>query len=205
MKKMLFIIPITFLALLLIIGMGNKKCRASPINPIVLIDSTDGDETVDVDITVVDTSGENYGLWYNLDSEGWTQIILTPGTYPMYSCYLDDLGGGKTLVFGLDTDAITAGMGDDGDLVSNDSADATLTFSGVNTDITIENPSGWPYTVYNSASINWTGVNYRIEFLTPVGTDGVSQVPIPTSVLLLGAGLLGLIGIGYRKRKSTAE
>ena len=35
--------------------------------------------------------------------------------------------------------------------------------------------------------------------------DCPPPVPIPTSVLLLGAGLFGLIGIGYRRRKSTAE
>lgn len=36
--------------------------------------------------------------------------------------------------------------------------------------------------------------------------DGkANPVPIPTSVLLLGSGLLGMIGVGFRRRKSTAE
>jgi hypothetical protein len=30
----------------------------------------------------------------------------------------------------------------------------------------------------------------------------VSTVPIPPTVLLLGSGLLGLVGLGWRRRKS---
>ena len=64
MKKMLCIIPIMFLALLLVIGFGNQTCLADPVDgsgySILLIDSVEDDPqteeseentTVNIDIT----------------------------------------------------------------------------------------------------------------------------------------------------------
>jgi hypothetical protein len=201
MKKMLLTIPITFLALLLVVGMGSQTCLADTINPIVLIDSNDLGSTVDVDID--DYGG--YGLYYSLNSGTSWQLIEFTGSYPGEAT-LEGLAGAGQLVFGLDLEG--DGMSSGTNLLSTDSYDVNLSFSGLNEDIVIENPDGWSHPVYNSASIWWkvsNGNGFQIDLITPEGTDGLSQVPIPTSVLLLGAGLLGIIGIGFRRRKSSAE
>jgi len=205
MKKMLCIIPITFLALLLVVGMGNQNCLADTVPSILLIDSDDDDTTVTLDINRWPFYNDDpYSLYYSINSGVWNLITFLGDTPPL-TAQLTDLGGGSTLDFGLDLDG--DGMDTGTNLYSNDNNDAALSYSGERTGIDVQIPLGWSDPFYGSVTVNWIGLGagaFELDFVVAEGKDGLAPVPIPTSVLLLGAGLLGLIGIGYRRRKSTA-
>jgi hypothetical protein len=54
---------------------------------------------------------------------------------------------------------------------------------------------------YNSLSVLWGDVGtLTVSFTTPVGDDDVAPVPIPATVWLFGAGLVGLVGIRRKLR-----
>ena len=198
MKKMLFIIPITFFALLLLIGLGNQTCLADPIDgsgySILVIEGIDDDNHLTT-LQIQELSGSDGELYYSTNGgTSWTQIPI--------SYTIGPFSGGTTLDFKLDFNPGT-------NLYSFNTGDATITYWGNEFNSTdAETPNTWWTDVYYKiATIDWDvgGYHFNICSTTDVKDGLISAVPIPTSVLLLGAGLLGLIGIGYRRRKSTAE
>jgi len=69
--------------------------------------------------------------------------------------------------------------------------DADVTFSG----------PGDPYPYYQTAYILWsTDPKFNFSIATATNYDRLSYVPLPTSALLLGSGLLGLTLV-YRRRR----
>ena len=200
MKKILLIIPITLLALTLVIGIGNQTCLADTVPSILLIDGND-DTGTNVEFTVYDL-GISYGVVaYRINGGSWQDITWTSGD-PPYATF-SDFYCGDTLDFQLDVQ--------DGEdhiyFYSYESSDATVTYGG--TEIDGDNatcPEWWDDQYHGSVFVKWTiDAGWKMELATTKSTDdGFAPVPIPTSVLLLGAGLLGLIGIGYRRRKSTS-
>jgi len=57
----------------------------------------------------------------------------------------------------------------------------------------------------SSYAINFSGVD-RLDFVNGSGhwwlVDNINVVPLPPTALLLGSGLLGLVGLGWRRRKT---
>jgi hypothetical protein len=70
--------------------------------------------------------------------------------------------------------------------------------------------NSWNYGAYWDGETWYWDLNIDLEdpdsYFSRAGglVDCPSPVAIPASVLLLGSGLLGLICIGFRRRKSTA-
>ena len=69
-----------------------------------------------------------------------------------------------------------------------------------NADVTFCGP-GNPYPYYQTAYILWsTNPKFNFSIATATNDDRLSYVPLPTSALLLGSGLLGLTLV-YRRRR----
>ena len=113
----------------------------------------------------------NYYLAYNIGS-GWISWSEAPSFFGVSD---------KQLIYFKLTDG------------SNDVVDGTLTFTGY--DGVYHSIDG-----YSSVLINWDG-DYKIHFVTAEANDHVGPVPIPATVWMFGAGLMGLVGI-RRKLKS---
>ena len=190
MKKILSIIPITLFALLLSISLGNQICLADIVDPldgsglsILLIDGDD-DET-GVTFTIFNF-GVSSDVDYSINGGDWTDIIWSGNTAQLGEYY-----GGSTLDFQLTIDGST--------YESDEILDATLTYTGYIDPSHADNRDD-PY--YGTVMVDWS-TGFQLEVLTtPEAHDGFAPVPIPKSLLLWGAGLLGLIGFGFRRRKA---
>jgi hypothetical protein len=81
-------------------------------------------------------------------------------------------------------------------------------FASANRNITAEN--SW---LAQAAAINPSNYDFSsVRIYTPTAayasnqefmSGGASHVPLPPSVLLLGTGILGLVGLGWRRRKTS--
>ena len=123
------------------------------------------------------SSGYDELLYMTSPSDGWT-ALATDGTQTVT---LTGLNGQESIWLEISdgTTALTAGE---------------LQFMGL---------AGT--NLYNSLKVTWqlpagaSGLNLSV--VTPNGAAQLSPIPIPASGILFGAGLLGLIGFGIRKRK----
>jgi len=116
-------------------------------------------------------------LWYKVGGGAWTS----------YTSQLINVGttenGGRTLV--------SLGIGSD---VNN------LIYSALSMQFLGEN-SNLP-NHFDSLIINWTDTLYtKVDFVGNAnGVDNLSPVPLPGAVWLLGAGLIGLVGVRRKFR-----
>jgi len=63
-----------------------------------------------------------------------------------------------------------------------------------------DGPTPW----YNTITIDWNeGSAVELYMATASGNDNIAPIPITTSALLLGSGILGLIAIGRVKRRDS--
>jgi len=60
----------------------------------------------------------------------------------------------------------------------------------------LEDAGGWKYTETWADEMDQTSITASRNF-------DVTPVPLPPSVLLLGSGLLGLVGLGWRRKKTS--
>jgi hypothetical protein len=120
--------------------------------------------------------GNASNLWFNLDNTGWvstsSNTIIPIGTIDRF---------GKALVgFAI------------GPNISN------LTYSASAMEFLGPNASFPGH--YDTLVVNWDSTLYsKFEVVGNTnGTDNVSPVPLPGAALLLGAGLVGLVGVRRR-------
>lgn len=158
---------------LLIAGAG--AATAASFTRLVDINGTSG-----IQLTVSNINVDNAHAYYKLNSGSWTQFA-GDGFYTIVNIRASSL---DLIDFGLSTKR-------DGtvDMVSS-YGQATLQY--------LDKIGGTPY--YNRLDVNWNNVNHW-NVATAQG-DGMAPVPVPTSILLLGSGLAGVVVIGRRRLMS---
>ena len=170
--KIKMIFLITFL---LIFGISTSSTAAISDPPVCfyLLDDTDAGDDGQVALSILQPFSlpSGYYLAYNIGS-GWDSWSNAPSYFSVPT---------KKLIYFKITDGF----------IEDD--DGILTFTGYD---------GVYHTVdgYSSVLINWDGL-YQIHFATADASDHVGPVPIPATVWIFGAGLMGLVGI-RRKLKS---
>ena len=198
MKKILHIISITFVALLLLLSLGNQKSLAvdgSGLSILAIDGNTDTNTTVNFTINEYDF-GANGTLTYSTNSGAtWTDIPFTVVT-PIYSYATLFCEGGDILDFKLETLTNV--------YYSYNSSDATITYS-VPIDSSYSEKPIYNDDYYTTVFLDWNVLPaFNLNVVTSgIATDGFAPVPIPASVLLLGSGILGLIAIGRVKRRDS--
>jgi hypothetical protein len=64
----------------------------------------------------------------------------------------------------------------------------------------------WEDDAFATLTFKWGTATCANDILTgQVGGGGEPQVPIPPTALLLGSGLLGMVGLGWRRKRSQAQ
>jgi len=129
------------------------------------------------------TSGFNLALLGN-------QFTSSQGTAGI-GYYLNVLGtaiGPKHLIIGPDTAGHPGFYDNAGGSIAGNNAHNPFLFGPVSFNL----------------SIPGVNANTHVDYvLFSYGTTPGGQVPIPPSVLLLGSGLLGLVGLGWRRKKTS--
>jgi hypothetical protein len=186
------------LTLLLVLGAGERNCFATIVDPfdgsgmsITLIDGTeDGNTSVTFNVNDYGAPGD---LYYSINKGDWIAVPWSGDVAELSG------EGGDLLDFRLDV----GGDGeDDDDLYSYNSTEAELTYSGGIPASYAENPTrSDPF--YRTVMVDWIGLagSFKLEILVSQDVhDGFAAVPVPSSCLLLGSGLLGLIRLHRRKQ-----
>jgi hypothetical protein len=198
MKRVLLVVCFLLMSLMVSFHIGGSKCFAIPLTvdldpvKIFLVDGTeDGNATVDIVFSQYDFIGSGTIL-YSLDNTSWSKLSDAPA-----------LDGGKWVYLGVDT--------------TNDLANpepeitraTDVSFSNpVGSDFA-ENPSGFKAEYYRTMEIPWLDFppNFppKTAKLNILGTtevhDGLSNVPIPGSGLVLLSLLGGFFFLGKRKKR----
>jgi len=143
---------------------------------------TDLDGNGNINLTLQNVNLGATTAYYSLD-QGSTWSILGGIGYTMLVGI--DAHGGDLLDFALDTN------GDSTLDVYASLGDAALTYT---------NPYPDYPTQYANLTVAWTSkVQWTMAATSP---DGMSPVPIPGSILLLGSGLAGVAVVGRRRQKT---
>lgn len=167
--------------------------------PIIAIDGdSDGNVTVDI-LSVGGTSTYSYGYFLN-GSTAFTAL-----SYGLYG--VSTFQGGDIIDFALyDGTKYYTLSGDFADSTYS----ATITFANEVTVGTPQQPVSWSSPYYYNANITWVigGIStvntnsLALNLFSDTGNNGVAPVPEPTTMFLLGSGLVvGLVGHCWRKRK----
>lgn len=142
----------------------------------------DGDNGINLTLQNIDFASPTTTAYYSVD-QGTTWTLLGGGGYTMVTNI--PANGGNVLDFALEN------TGDSTlDLFASAGA-ATLTY----TQEYLSSPGQ-----YADLTVAWTtGAHWTMAATSP---DGMSPVPIPGSILLLGSGLAGLAVVGRRRQKT---
>lgn len=184
-------ILIGFFLITILLMTGSAWALSTSGTPIIAIDgSTDGNVSVDI-LSVGGTSAYTYGYFLN-GSTTFNQINLAA---------VSTFQGGDIIDFALydGTRYYT---------LSGDNADSTysvlMTFDNEVAAGSAQQPGDWTLPYYYNVNITWLLPNIintnelALNFINN-GNDGVAPVPEPSTLILLGSGLLGF-GFFARKR-----
>ncbi|MDF1554942.1 MAG: PEP-CTERM sorting domain-containing protein [Deferrisomatales bacterium] len=176
--------PARLVWLALVVVVAATPAHAAQITTTgVPVRALDADASGAIDLDVVIDGFGGFDLFYSVDNAGWQALVENP-TGPEIA--LTGLPGfGAVLDFALEStgDADTAM-----DLIASRQGDALLRFQ-------TQVPEGWQTLV-----VGWLdGGLGRLEIASVRGADALTPVPEPSTVLLLGSGVVGL-GMMGRKR-----
>ena len=195
-KKWIFSPLMALIALLGIQSVSFDMAYALTINygtPIIAIDGN-GDANVTVDILSAGHSPNYaYGYFLNGDYSSFNQII---------GFRSDIFTGGDIIDFALFDGAKYYTLSGD---LADPSYSVEITFANQVTVGMPQQPAGWTAPYYYSANMTWTlptivNTNELALNFQNNSNDGIAPVPEPGTLLLLGAGLVG-VGFFARRRK----
>jgi len=177
-------IIVTFLCLFSMGLFITGTCFASLYTgPVVLVEADGGTDDGDMTVTftVTDFSGWTVGEW--ISGSGFQPFPTSTVTKP----------GGNVVDFAINDGSGTTHKLSDGN--------NPVTFLNQNTG-NVQAPS-WVTTWYDDLIISWSTLSSTLNisiFTTDGNPDGLAPVPIPATVWIFGAGLVGLVGIRRKLR-----
>lgn len=144
------------------------------------------------------------------DSYDWNPDQYV-GWWQTEAFYLDLGNDGYVDGMEIDDYTLTVNLYDDGGSWDSGETGTITTFGGVTSFSMGSNAQGWGFggelDIEDDGTLNvwvtsaWGDFYLDSASLVASGDDGTSAVPEPTTMLLFGTGLLGLVGYGRKKRQ----